>query len=182
MAALSEAQRTLQFATLIEEAARRGDGDDAQPPGDGGDAQPAPANSAIKGGLGQMMSKLSVSMPLTGQMGVTLFREKAEKAERETAAERERTAAERERTAEAQRSLQKEQRRAKARERGYREEIEEVRSAGLAAQGSAVAVLREQLTHHENEAKAAPRADATAFSQSTVSRAAETTGRRMNTA
>ena len=98
-----------------------------------------------------MMSKLSVSMPLTGQMGVTLFREKAEKAERETAAERERTA-------EAQRSLQKEQRRAKARERGYREEIEEVRSAGLAAQGSAVAVLREQLTHHENEAKAAQRA------------------------
>ena len=154
----AEAQRTLQFATLIEEAARRGDGDDAQPPGDGGDAQPAPANSAIKGGLEQMMSKLSVSMPLTGQMGVTLFREKAEKAERETAAERERTAAERERTAEAQRSLQKEQRRAKARERGYREEIEEVRSAGLAAQGSAVAVLREQLTHHENEAKAAQRA------------------------
>ena len=143
----AEAHRTLQFATLIEEAARRGDGGDAQPPADGGDAPPPPASSAIKGGLGQMMSKLSVAMPLTGQMGVTLFREKAEKAERETAAERERTA-------EAQRSLQKEQRRAKARERGYREEIEEeqrranarerghqeeieeVRSAGLMAQGA----------------------------------------------
>ena len=93
------------------------------------------------------MSKLTVA---TSQVGVALFREKAEKAEQETAAERERTA-------EAQRTLQKEQRRAKQRERGHREDIEEMRSAGVAAQGSAVAVLREQLTHHENEAKAAQR-------------------------
>ena len=111
------------------------------------------------------MSKLTAA---TSQVGVALFREKAEKAEQETAAERERTA-------EAQRTLQKEQRRAKQRERGHRddieemrsgakqrerghlEHIEEMRSAGVAAQGSAVAVLREQLTHHENEAKAAQR-------------------------
>ena len=134
----AEARRTLQFATLIEAAAGRGDGGGAQPP---------PTNSLTKGGLGGMMSKLTVA---TSQVGVALFREKAEKAEQETAAERERTA-------EAQRTLQKEQRRAKQRERGHREDIEEMRSAGVAAQGSAVAVLREQLTHHEKEAKAARR-------------------------
>ena len=127
----AEARRTLQFATLIEAAAGRGDGGGAQPP---------PTNPLTKGGLGGMMSKLTVA---TSQVGVALFREKAEKAEA-TAAE-------------AQRSLQKEQKRAKQRERGHRDDIEELRSAGVVAQGSAVAVLREQLTHHENEAKAAQR-------------------------
>ena len=58
---------------------------------------------------------------------------------------------------EAQRTLQKEQRRTKQREKGHRENIEESRTASHAAQGSAVSVLREQLTHHEKEAKAARR-------------------------